>query len=422
MTSVADHVDHDVLVELLAVLERQSGDPDTGFRIVAVHMEDRGLDHLGHVGGVLRRTGCGRRRGETDLVVDHDVHAAADSIPADLRQVEGLGDDTLTGERCVAVQQQRQDRVGLELGAVPTDLVHPGPDHAEHHRVDRFEMRRVRGQFERKLVAVAGDERAGLPEVVFHVARTHGHGADVAALELVEQRAVVLADDVDEHVEAAAVGHADHGLGHAGVRCCAEQGIDQRDRGFGAFDTEALLADVLRAEEGLQRLSGVEPSEDVALFVGFDGAVGTLELLLHPALLDRILDVHVLHTDGAAVRVAKDTEQIAEWHAVLPADLGIDARVGAGEELAIEIPDGEPVGRRVELRVHLGFFHLQRIEIRDQVAAHTVHVDQLVDLGLLLKQAGLPVERVDVAAPLDRFVWHVERTEDVDVEVVLAEE
>ena len=104
VTSVADHVDHDVLVELLAVLERQSGDPDTGFWIVAVHMEDRGLDHLGHVGGVLRRTSCVRRRGETDLVVDHDVHAAADSIPADLRQVEGLGDDTLTGERCVAVQ------------------------------------------------------------------------------------------------------------------------------------------------------------------------------------------------------------------------------------------------------------------------------------------------------------------------------
>ena len=104
------------------------------------------------------------------------------------------------------------------------------------------------------------------------------------------------------------MGHADHGLGHAGVGSCAEQGIDQRDRGLGAFDTEALLADVLRAEEGLQRLSGVEPSEDVALFVGFDGAVGALELLLHPALLDRILDVHVLHTDGAAVRVAKDAE------------------------------------------------------------------------------------------------------------------
>ena len=72
--------------------------------------------------------------------------------------------------------------------------------------------------------------------------------------------------------------------------------------------------------------------------------------------------------------------------------------------------------------MHLGFFHLQRVEIRDQVAAHAVHVDQLVDLGLLLEQAGLPVERVDVATPLDRFVWHVERTEDVDVEVVLTEE
>ncbi len=49
---VADHVDDDVLGEGLAVGERQPSDPDHGFRVVAVHVEDRRLDRAGHVGGV----------------------------------------------------------------------------------------------------------------------------------------------------------------------------------------------------------------------------------------------------------------------------------------------------------------------------------------------------------------------------------
>ena len=38
---VADHVDHDVLVEPLAVVVRQPGHPDAGLGVVAVHVEDR---------------------------------------------------------------------------------------------------------------------------------------------------------------------------------------------------------------------------------------------------------------------------------------------------------------------------------------------------------------------------------------------
>ncbi len=91
-------------------------------------------------------------------------------------------------------------------------------------------------------------------------------GVDVA-LELLEQLPVALADDVDEHVEPAPVGHAEHGLrlaGHGGV---VEDGVDQRNGRLATFEAEALLADVLGVEELLQRLGGVEPVEDPAVLV-----------------------------------------------------------------------------------------------------------------------------------------------------------
>ena len=62
VASVADHVDHDVFVELLAVLEGKAGDTHTRFGVVAVHVEDRSLDHLGDVGRVTRGASGRRRR------------------------------------------------------------------------------------------------------------------------------------------------------------------------------------------------------------------------------------------------------------------------------------------------------------------------------------------------------------------------
>ncbi len=51
---VAEHVDDDRLAETLAELGGDLGDVDHGFRIVAVHVEDRCVDHLGDVGRVGR--------------------------------------------------------------------------------------------------------------------------------------------------------------------------------------------------------------------------------------------------------------------------------------------------------------------------------------------------------------------------------
>ena len=54
--AVADQVDDDVLVERLAELEGQPRHPDARLGVVAVHVEDRRLDHPGDVGGSTPRS------------------------------------------------------------------------------------------------------------------------------------------------------------------------------------------------------------------------------------------------------------------------------------------------------------------------------------------------------------------------------
>ena len=84
MSAVADHVDDDVLLELLSILEGEFGYPNASFRIVCIDVEDRRLDQLGYIGGVLRRASSVRCGRETQLVVDDQVNRAADFVAADL--------------------------------------------------------------------------------------------------------------------------------------------------------------------------------------------------------------------------------------------------------------------------------------------------------------------------------------------------
>ena len=103
-------------------------------------------------------------------------------------------------------------------------------------------MRRVGGELDGDGVALAAHELAGLAEVVLDVAGAlDGLGVDVA-LELLEELLVVLAHDVDEDVEPAAMGHAhDRGV-HVGIGGLAEDRVEHGDGALGAVDAEALLA------------------------------------------------------------------------------------------------------------------------------------------------------------------------------------
>ncbi len=142
---VAQHVDDDVLVELLPEIHRQPGHPVAGLRVVAVDVEDRRADHLGDVGAVLAGPGVVRRGGEPDLVVDDDVDGAADPVAGQHRHVQRLGHHALAGERGVAVQHHRHHREAGFGGAL-VEQVLAGADQPFQHRVDGLQVRRVGGQ------------------------------------------------------------------------------------------------------------------------------------------------------------------------------------------------------------------------------------------------------------------------------------
>ena len=78
---------------------------DTGFGIVGVDVDDRHLEALGEIAGVERTArvaGFGR---EAQLIVGDDVDRAACPVTGQQREIERLGDNTLTGEGGVAVNQ-----------------------------------------------------------------------------------------------------------------------------------------------------------------------------------------------------------------------------------------------------------------------------------------------------------------------------
>jgi hypothetical protein len=409
--AVADQVDDDVLLERLAVVDRQPGHPDDGLGVVAVHVEDRRVDHPGHVGRVEARPGSRRARGEADLVVDDHVHGAAGAVAAQLGQVQRLGDHALSGERGVAVQQDGHDG---EAVLALVDHVLLGPHDALEDGVDRLQVARVAGQRDGDLGVLAervGERPAG-PQVVLHVAGTLDRAGVDVALELPEDLGVALAEHVGEHVEATAVGHADRDLVEAVVGAGDQDLVQQRDDGLAALETEALLADVLGLQEGLERLRGVEPAQHVLLLLTVGLIVLDLDPLLEPVALLGVGDVHVLDADRAAVGVAQHAEDVPQRHQPLAGE-------SADRELPVEIPERQLVLEDVQVGVGADPV-LERVGVGHEVAVASVGLDHLDDPGFLVD---LPLARdPHVRHPAHRRVRDPQRPEDLVVEVVVAQQ
>src|SRR5690606_27492089 len=369
--------------------------------------EDGRLDGLGDVGRVDRAAGVLRGGREADLVVDDDVDRAAGLVGAQLRHLQGLDDDTLARHGGVAVHEDRQ---GAVLAVALAILL--GAHDALEHTVDGLEVRGVRRDVDGNLLAAHRGEGALGAEVVLDVAGALHRLRVLGALELAEDLTVGLARDVGEHVETTAVGHADRDLVEASLGGALQDLVEQRDGRLAALEAEALLADVLRLQEGLEGLRLVELAEDAELLVVRGLHIRLLEALLEPGALLRILDVHVLDTDRAAAGVAQHPEDVAQQHRALAAE-------AARDELPVEVPEGEPVARDVEVGVR-ALTVLERVDVGHEVAAHAVGVDELLHaarLGDALREVD-----VDVLGPVDGLVGDAQRREDLLVEAALADE
>ena len=170
--------------------------------------------------------------------------------------------------------------------------------------------------------------------------------------------------------------------------------------------------DVLGLQERLERLGLVELAQDAQLLVVAGLLVLELDVLLEPAALLGVLDVHVLDADRAAVRVAQDAEDVAELHLALAAE-------AARDEVPVEVPERQAV--LLDLEVGVRALHvLERIDVGHQVAAHAERVDELLHACGLVDALG-EVD-VDVGRPVDGRVGDAQRREDVFVEVALPDE
>ncbi len=184
---------------------------------------------------------------------------------------------------------------------------------------------------------------------------------------------------VHQHVQAAAVGHADHDLLHALGAGFLDQFVHRGDEALAAFERKALLADVLGVQEALQAFGRRHLLEDVLLLLHREVrlAADRLQLLLPPALLVLVGDVHVLGADGAAVGLAQRVDQLAQRHAVA-AEEGV-----AGVEHRFLVGVAEAVEGRIEFGDLLAFGALERVEVGPAGTDVAIGRDQLLHRGAL---------------------------------------
>src|SRR5947209_14516195 len=95
------------------------------------------------------------------------MHRTAGAVALQSREAETFGNDALTGEGRIAVDEQRQNDAALfSLAAI---LVLLGAHLPEYDGIDDFEMRGIRGQRQMHLITVELAVRRGT-QVILHIA------------------------------------------------------------------------------------------------------------------------------------------------------------------------------------------------------------------------------------------------------------
>ena len=147
---------------------------------------------------------------------------AAGVEAARLRQLQGLHDDALAREGRIAVDLHRQHLVAARIAAPLLARARRAFD----HRVHDLEMRGIERQ-RHVHIARRGFQVGGESLVILHVARTAQFGEVVLALEFAEQILRRFAEQVHQHIEPAAMRHADDGFLDAGAAALLHQIVEQ---------------------------------------------------------------------------------------------------------------------------------------------------------------------------------------------------
>ena len=81
MTTVGNQINENIPFKDRAIFHRHTGSKSNRFWVIAVHVNNRRLNHFRDVGTKFGRTGVRRvRGGKTNLVIDHNTNRAAHFI------------------------------------------------------------------------------------------------------------------------------------------------------------------------------------------------------------------------------------------------------------------------------------------------------------------------------------------------------
>ena len=135
MATVGNQINENISLKDRTIFHRHTGSKSNSLRIIAVHVNNRCLNHFGDVGTKLGRTGVGRvRGGETDLVIDHNTNRATDFITAGIGHIQGFLHDTLSRYSGVTVHRYRQHFVMFSILFTGLSCT----DGTNHNRANNF--------------------------------------------------------------------------------------------------------------------------------------------------------------------------------------------------------------------------------------------------------------------------------------------
>ena len=233
-TAIADEVDDHVLSKFHAVIDGKLHGENHRFRIITVHVQDRRLHHLRHFRAVLR----GPRvflmaGGKAHLIINDEMNRAPGAVASGLAHLEGFHDHALPREGGVAVNHHGHHFPVLVVEAP----ILPGPDATLGHGVGDLEVGGVEGQGHVHFTT-RGHHVGGEALVVLHVAGTLSRGH--LALKLVKKLIGLLAQNVDEDVQAAPVRHGNHRFHDAMAAGALQALVERRDERLPALEAKAL--------------------------------------------------------------------------------------------------------------------------------------------------------------------------------------
>jgi hypothetical protein len=133
-SSVAYEIDHYVFLELIPEVDSQLGYENHSFRVVTINVEYRRLNHLSDVSAVL---GGARvflsTRGKADLIIDNNMQGAAGFVPAGLRHLKGLHDNTLARKCRVTVYHNRNNGIAMWIPSAILTCSHRALNHGGYN-------------------------------------------------------------------------------------------------------------------------------------------------------------------------------------------------------------------------------------------------------------------------------------------------